>query len=251
MNSLHEQNHKRTSIPELLNPVANGSPPADLNGQYGAAPLNGMGNPSYAPQRVPAAGPYHNPVGAPSSSFSLRAAEWDQAGGNDGELGRREDGGEASSSCRYTTANPNGHHAHSPPHPAYQEPYHRSRPVGEPANYGIDISPWPAAHNAYGAQMLTTVYPDERAGVPVPSPLSASSSRSTRTTAAAANGADAVGPKSVYMHHGCFATRADRGSTKQTTFTRSTSSKRCMHKPKPSLPMVTFQSYLGIQTVWF
>jgi [histone H3]-dimethyl-L-lysine9 demethylase len=167
MNGLHEQNHKRTSINELLNPVANGpAAAASLEGPYTQAQLGGMANPPYASApRVPAAASsYHSPLGVPGSSFSLRAASWDRSGGNENDLGRREDG-EPSSSCRYASANPSPHHAHPPPHPVYADPYHRSRPVGEPANYGIDVSPWtPNAHSPYSAQILAPIYSDDRTG---------------------------------------------------------------------------------------
>ena len=43
--------------------------------------------------------------------------------------------------------------------------------MGEPANYGIDVSSWTPSsheHSPYGAQILTPMYSDERTG-PLPS----------------------------------------------------------------------------------
>lgn len=174
MNGLHEQHHaKRTSINELLNPVANGpAAAADLDDAYAPPQLAGLPSPPYAApphaQRVQhGVSPYSiNPSG---TSFSLRAASWDHA--HESELARRDDG-EPSSSCRYAAPAPShAHPAHAahqpPPHPLYAEQYQRPRPVGEHANYGIDVQPWtPVQHDhaPYGAHVLTPMYSDERTG---------------------------------------------------------------------------------------
>ncbi|EKM59423.1 uncharacterized protein PHACADRAFT_249898 [Phanerochaete carnosa HHB-10118-sp] len=176
MNGLHEQNHKRTSINELLNPVANVPASGSLDSSYSPPQLGVMPNPSYvhAP-RAPTASSYHSGMSsAPGSSFSLRAASWDHASTNEGEVGRGQ-AAESPSDCRYAAGNshPQSHQAHphqsqSQPHAPYPEQYQRSRPVGEPANYGIDVAHWAPSHLHYGAQMLTPLYQDDRAGYPHP-----------------------------------------------------------------------------------
>ncbi|KIP09216.1 hypothetical protein PHLGIDRAFT_343871 [Phlebiopsis gigantea 11061_1 CR5-6] len=167
MNNLHEQNHKRTSINELLNPVANGPAAGSLDGSYSPAQLAAIPSPPYASsshgqQR------YHSSLAAAGTPFSLRAASWDQS--PDGDMASRQDA-ESSTSCRYASASSHPAPHQSPPHPVYADPYHRSRPVGEPANYGIDVSPWtPASHEhpPYGAHVPSPIYSDERTGLSSP-----------------------------------------------------------------------------------
>ena len=164
MNNLHEQNHKRTSINELLNPVANGPASGSLDGSYGPAQLAAIPSPPYASSSH-GQHRYQPSLAAAGTPFSLRAANWDQS--SESDMASRQDG-ESSTSCRYGSAASSHPAPHqSPPHPVYADPYHRSRPVGEPANYGIDVSPWTPAsheHSPYGAHVSSPMYPDERTG---------------------------------------------------------------------------------------
>lgn len=170
MNGLHDQNHKRTSINELLNPVANAPASGSLDPAYSPPPLGTIPSPPYAhAPRVPTASSYHSGMSsAPGSSFSLRAASWDHASSSESEVGRSQ-AAESPTACRYASGNSHPHQAHShqsQPHAPYPDQYHRSRLVGEPANYGIDIASWtPNPHHPhYGAQILTPMYSDERTG---------------------------------------------------------------------------------------
>ncbi len=166
MNGLHDNPHKRTSITELLNPVAS-SPSGSLDAQYGSNQLNGLPSPSYGPsphqQHMVAPPSFHPSLGAPGSSFSLRAASWDQAS-NENQLGSQRRQDTEPSSCRY--GSPASHQVNS--HPVYPEHYQRPRAVDEPSpNYSMDVSPWsPNSHeqsptSSYNAAMVSPIYSDE------------------------------------------------------------------------------------------
>lgn len=251
MNGLHEQNHKRTSINELLNPVANGPASGSLDPSYNPAQLGPIPSPPYASsphgQRVPPVPPYS--LDPARTSFNLRAASWDQS--SESEMGRRQDG-ESSSSCRYGSASSQPHHAHPhqpPPHPVYADQYLRPRPVGEPANYGIDVSPWTPnshEHSPYGAQMLTPMYSDERTGVQSSALLVAIHSAHRRRRVPQSS--QATPRKRVSRSHTASRDRALTPPSPQTTLTRNMNRPKCSRKP---MPMVTFPSCLDIQPVWF
>ncbi|PSR71835.1 hypothetical protein PHLCEN_2v12336 [Hermanssonia centrifuga] len=176
MNGLHDNPHKRTSITELLNPVAS-SPSGSLDAQYGSNQLNGLPSPSYGPsphqQHMVAPPSFHPSLGAPGSSFSLRAASWDQAS-NENQLGSQRRQDTEPSSCRF--GSPASHQVNS--HPVYPEHYQRPRAVDEPSpNYSMDVSPWsPNSHeqsptSSYNAAMVSPIYSDERtsiSGDPIP-----------------------------------------------------------------------------------
>lgn len=176
MNGLHDHQHKRTSITELLNPVA-ATPSGSLDPSFNANQLSGIGVSQYVQNshqaHVGGPGPYHPSLGAAGSSFSLRAASWDHGQGENQTAARRSEGDTASPTCQYGAGNSSRPHQ-SPPHhgPAYPDQYQqRPRMADPPANYGPDVQSWP--HNShehppvqYGAPVLSPVYSDERSGTP-------------------------------------------------------------------------------------
>ena len=183
MNGLHDHHHKRTSITDLLNPspVPSNAPSSSLDPAL-AGPFDDLTLPAFgtAPahhdvQQVP----YHPmalQVDGPGSSFSLRAANWEQAE-NQHLTGRPPDDDPtavaAAAACRYNTNN-NSNQSHPPPpvhhSPVYPDQYHqqqRPRSVDVPANYGIDVHNWPpSSHDPvqYAAPVLSPIYQDERTG---------------------------------------------------------------------------------------
>lgn len=165
MNSLHDQGHKRTSINELLNPVAS-APPGHLDQHPSYAPnqLQALSPQGYIPaahhQHVSAPPSYPPQIHTPGSSFSLRAASWDHRA-QEGINSRRQEADPAAS-CRYTPQPVNSH-------PGYQEQYSRPvRPADEPSNYSIDVPPWPNSHEhhniPYPHPVVAPMYTDERGG---------------------------------------------------------------------------------------
>ncbi|KAH8106073.1 hypothetical protein BXZ70DRAFT_1004357 [Cristinia sonorae] len=164
MNTLHDQGHKRTSINELLNPVASATPSQRLESHpvYNTNQLPTISAAAYIPhqhhvsQPASYAPPNMHPVG---SSFSLRAASWDHSAGD--AMTRRHDA-ETAQSCRYTPSIP------QPPYPDQQYPRQPPRSIDEPQhNYGNGS--WPPSHEAlpvsYTPAMLAApAYTDERTG---------------------------------------------------------------------------------------
>lgn len=179
MNGLHDHQHKRTSITELLNPtpVPSNAPSSSIDPAL-AGPYDDLAIPSYGPptHQVAQGVPYH-PTLQPGNSFSLRAANWEQ-GENQQLAGRRPDGdaAAAAAACRYDPGDASNH-PHPPPPPVhhapvYAEQYHqqqRPRSVDVPTNYGIDVQNWPqGSHDPHSAvqyaPMLSPIYQDERTG---------------------------------------------------------------------------------------
>ena len=165
MNGLHDQGHKRTSINELLNPVAS-APQShiDQHPAYNQAQLQSLSAPQYiqAPhqQHVSAPPSYPPQIHPAGSSFSLRAASWDHRS-QEGLNPRRQDS-DSAPSCRYGPQHVNSH-------PVYPEQYSRPpRPADEPSNYTIDVPPWPNSHEPhtvpYAHQVIAPMYTDERGG---------------------------------------------------------------------------------------
>lgn len=162
MNSLHDHNHKRTSITELLNPIA--ATPASSIDSY----TNSTQLPSLHAQYLSSSQSHHNSqpsayapqqIGS-GSSFSLRAASWDHGTKDDLAVRRPESD---PSACRYTSTVQS--------HPLYPEPVTRvPRPMDEQPNYGIEVGLWPPSHDttnvsyAPGPQMIAPVYSEERTG---------------------------------------------------------------------------------------
>lgn len=182
MNAMHDHHHKRTSITELLNPspVPSSTSSGQLDSSFAAGNLGGLAVSSYtAPSHHVRGGPsepYHPAlqIGGAGSSFSLRAANWEQ--GDDQALtSRRPDDDTAAAACRYGPDNaahvhqrpPSSHHG-----PVYPEQYHqRPRSVDAPANYGIDIQNWQHYshdHTPATQYAAPSVYADERIGTAPP-----------------------------------------------------------------------------------
>ena len=166
MHSLHDNQHKRTSITELLNPIGSSSSPASaVDAPYSPPPsLHGPGG--FLPPHVPSP-PYGMNGGAGAGSFSLRAASWDQTSPENtpGSV-RRQEAEPSSSSCRFGTSTGRPHQPNS--HSVYGD-YPRPRPVDETSNYGMEA--WsPSSHErspapvSYSGQMLAPGYSDERTG---------------------------------------------------------------------------------------
>ncbi|TCD62733.1 hypothetical protein EIP91_006458 [Steccherinum ochraceum] len=162
MNTLHDQGHKRTSINELLNPVA-------------AAPSQHLEtHPAYSSAQLPAIAPYlphqqhvaSSGAYSPSSihnSFSLRAANWENGTGD--PMARRHDANTAQN-CTYTPSVPQNLYANQ--HYPRQAP--RSVDETQPA-YGNSPTAWPGPHEAqavalqFGQPMMATAYTtDDRTG---------------------------------------------------------------------------------------
>ncbi|KAJ3520795.1 hypothetical protein NM688_g9112 [Phlebia brevispora] len=183
MNGLHDNAHKRTSITELLNPVASSSSPSgSLDASYSSPQLNNLSSGSYASapqQQHVSPSTSHYPMSGTGSSFSLRAASWDHTSTESPiSTQRRQEPEASSSSCRYGSSTPHsGAHAssHQPnSHSVYAEQYQRPRPVDETANFGMDVSWSPSPHEhpqpiPYGAQLVSPVtpmvYTEDRASI--------------------------------------------------------------------------------------
>ncbi|KAI0921387.1 hypothetical protein AcW2_006378 [Taiwanofungus camphoratus] len=162
MNSLHDPHvHKRTSINELLNPIA-ATPSGSLDSTFNSNQLPSLSafiQPAH-PQHVQsntASG--YPPSMSSGSSFSLRAASWDHATKDDMAARRPEPD---PASCRYTSV---------PSHSMYQDAFSRpARQIEETPNYGIDVPTWPGstetANASYGPPMISPMYSDERTDYP-------------------------------------------------------------------------------------
>lgn len=175
MNRIHDNANKRTSINELLNPVANGAPRSLDTPNYPSGQVNGYTGPQYMSQdRPPAASDrsvYHPVMNVPGGSFSLRAASWDQRSNNEVNP-RQEQEAEYPSACQYTSSPP---HAYASSDNEYPDPYARPRPTGEHANIGMDVPPpsssWsqPPSHesppsSSFSSSMQAPIYSNERTG---------------------------------------------------------------------------------------
>ncbi|KAH9850033.1 Clavaminate synthase-like protein [Lenzites betulinus] len=180
-NPLHDvaASSKRTSINQLLNPVAS----SPLQPPYGTQQLPSLSAAlQYAPH--PHAHPHHpqalppyppppqQPQLDPGTQFSLRAANWESP--KDDLAPRRAD--QELAPCRYTPAPlpPQQQQQHQQPHhhqppPAYVDTYARHpRPVAEAPHYSMEAQTWPSSHEtpagSYGPPMMSPVYADERPG---------------------------------------------------------------------------------------
>ncbi|KAK7695546.1 hypothetical protein QCA50_000182 [Cerrena zonata] len=131
--NLHDQAHnKRTSIDQLLNPVASQqAAPLDPRSVYPPNQLPNMPPPNvaYLPpnhQQHVSAPPSYPPSMQQPGSFRLSAASWDQ--GAEERVSPRHHELDSSASCRYQPAGPSSVHSH----PSYPEqPYPRQLRQGE------------------------------------------------------------------------------------------------------------------------
>jgi hypothetical protein len=177
MNSVHDHHHKRTSITELLNPSPVPSTPSgQLDPSFAAGNLGDLATPSYSsPSHHARSGPSESShpglqIGGAGSSFSLRAANWEQ-GDDQASTPRRPDNDTAAATCRY--GQDNAAHVQQQRHhgPVYPEQYHqRPRSVDAPANYGIDIQNWQHYSHDHTptTQLVSPVYAEERTGAASP-----------------------------------------------------------------------------------
>lgn len=161
MNTLHDQGHKRTSINELLNPVA-AAPSQHLEPHpaYSSAQIPAIA--SYLPhQQHVASSAVYNPSSM-HSSFSLRAANWENGAGD--PMARRHDA-DTAQNCRYTPS--------VPQHPYADQHYPRQAPrsVDEPQPvYGNGPTSWPGPHEPqavalqFGQPIMAAAYTDDRTG---------------------------------------------------------------------------------------
>ncbi|KAI0677004.1 Clavaminate synthase-like protein [Trametes maxima] len=167
MNNLHDANahSKRTSINELLNPVAATSS-SSLGPSYGQQQLPSLSaalqysHPHPHPHHVQAPPqypphPHHAPMNS-APQYSLRAAEWTHP--KDELAQRRPDQDPAN--CRYPPPS-------IPQQPVYADNYSRHpRPPGEAPHYSMDVPTWSSSHEtssaSYGPPMMSPVYSDER-----------------------------------------------------------------------------------------
>ncbi|KAI0069112.1 Clavaminate synthase-like protein [Artomyces pyxidatus] len=162
MNGLHDPHgHKRTSITELLNPVA--APPTvdpalpQPNGFPQHA--NYVNSPHYPHQQM--GPPAHDQAQGQSATFKLSAASWDQGNSqaNGGSAGHERTRQEQYAYPRgYPT--PPGH----PPN-MYQD-HSRPRPREEQANFDPALWQSPGVHegnlSSYNQPMIAPTYSDER-----------------------------------------------------------------------------------------
>ncbi|KAL6298095.1 Clavaminate synthase-like protein [Sparassis latifolia] len=166
MNSIHDPHvHKRTSITELLNPVAVPSAPPLDPAAYSTTQLPGLSSflpPAHSQHVHPHSYPQPINTSAPSAAFSLRAASWDQAtkDNNMPSTMRRQDSDPAS--CRYSSSS-----SVPPHHPIYhQDPFSRpARQLEETPNYGMDVQNWPTSSdqaNTSYPPLISPMYSDER-----------------------------------------------------------------------------------------
>ncbi|KAI0824650.1 Clavaminate synthase-like protein [Trametes gibbosa] len=187
-NPIHDPiaHNKRTSILELLNPIAVSSS-SSIQPSYGNQQLPSISTAlQYAPhthshQSHPQALPPYPPPPQqsqidPDAPFSLRAANWESS---KDELGTRRTDTEPAP-CRYTPSalppqqqpqQQQPHHQQQ--HPAYADTYARhSRPVGEAPHYSMDVQTWSSSHETPSASygpgppIMSPVYADERAAAP-------------------------------------------------------------------------------------
>lgn len=175
MNGLHDNAHKRTSINELLNPVASSSPSGSLDAAYSPSQLNSSSYASPHQQHVSPSPSHYAMNGGAGSSFSLSPASWDHASSeNQLATQRRQETEASTSSCRYGSS---GSHSHQPnSHSVYPDQYQRPRTADEPSNYGMDVTWSPASHESspaipYAGQMVPAMYSDDRGGTPAYSPF--------------------------------------------------------------------------------
>jgi len=136
--------HKRTSISQLLNPLANTShevspsSPSREPGVPPAPPQNGQNG--------------HQEGSTPGSSFQLRSASWELSQGP-----KRTDGPDPSRPFHFS------------PFPEGYAPDARvARPRDDAGNLGGPSGAWPAPHEVsnmpYGTPVLAPMYSDERTG---------------------------------------------------------------------------------------
>ncbi|KAI0080657.1 hypothetical protein K474DRAFT_1614902 [Panus rudis PR-1116 ss-1] len=177
--NLHDQSHKRTSIDQLLNPVASGpSSHLDPRSVYASNQLPNLAN---SVAYLPASHQQH--VSPPSSyppnihqagTFRLSAASWD-ARAVEERMPNRHPDLDSSSSCRYTAAP--GPSSAQASHAVYSEPHYHRQPQrngdAEPSTsyQPVNVSSWPQPQEtpniSYNHAPVTPMYSDERTGASV------------------------------------------------------------------------------------
>jgi lysine-specific demethylase 3 len=149
MNGLNDS-HRRTSISQLLNPLAS------------SHEQSSFANPTLPPGISPSIGSpqdgtstfqvtYNN-----NSSFHLRAASWEQSSNNQSGSKRKADGGQRLF-CPVAFSHQSGHFKDSGQRSV------RNR-VDVPPGY-VEGGVWPSQEIAYGASVLSSMYSDERTGL--------------------------------------------------------------------------------------
>jgi [histone H3]-dimethyl-L-lysine9 demethylase len=156
MLDMNAESHRRTSISQLLNPLANVAEQSSFAVPQNSS-LSGAVGPTQLPEdQQPAQAPYNQ-----EATFNLRAASWDHVQDDNNPNKRKPENGTAPSRVYHPSPmNPTeGFGDHGP---------RAARRVDEAGNY-VDTAMWSPSHEIasmpYGTTAIAPMYSDERTGM--------------------------------------------------------------------------------------